>query len=247
MATKRLRIFAGPNGSGKSSIHKTLVEAGDINLGIFVNADEIEKQLKNALRLDFSNYSIVLDFEDFRKRYKAHRLYESSKGDEIMADLGEDLNSLVIAKNDNINSHFAAIIADYIRVKMLDSVNVFTIETVMSHPSKVDYIELAKSKGYRVYLYFVSTSDVRINESRVLQRVDEGGHPVPPEKIRERYTRSMDIMFDAIKACHRAYIFDNSEKNAPKWYAEYDGKHIEFKYKTIPLWMDTYLIKKIEQ
>lgn len=246
MATKRLRIFAGPNGSGKSSIHKTLVEAGDINLGIFVNADEMEKQLKSALRLDFSNYSIVFDFEDFCTKYKAHRLYESSKGDEIIDDLGEDINSLVIAKNDHINSHFTAFVADYIRVKMLDSVNVFTIETVMSHPSKIDYIELAKSKGYRVYLYFVSTSDVSINESRVLQRVDEGGHPVPPEKIRERYTRSMEILFDAIKACNRAYIFDNSEKNNPKWYAEYDGKWLAFKYKLIPSWMERYIINKIK-
>ena len=59
MATKRLRIFAGPNGSGKSTIHKQLITKGDINFGIFVNADEIENLLKTAGRLDFAGLLTV--------------------------------------------------------------------------------------------------------------------------------------------------------------------------------------------
>ena len=38
--SKRVRIFAGPNGSGKSTI-KSIVE-DKVNLGTYVNADEIK-------------------------------------------------------------------------------------------------------------------------------------------------------------------------------------------------------------
>ena len=43
MTQKRLRIIAGPNGSGKSSIIGKLRQK--ITLGVYVNADDIEKQL----------------------------------------------------------------------------------------------------------------------------------------------------------------------------------------------------------
>ena len=36
----RLRVFAGPNGSGKSTLKEVLPEG---LLGVYVNADEIEK------------------------------------------------------------------------------------------------------------------------------------------------------------------------------------------------------------
>jgi predicted ABC-type ATPase len=45
MSSKRMRVFAGPNGSGKTTIIKTLKER--IRFGVYVNADDIEKDLKN--------------------------------------------------------------------------------------------------------------------------------------------------------------------------------------------------------
>ena len=43
--TKRLRIFAGPNGSGKSTIIN-IIRNKKIDLGIYLNADEIKVQLE---------------------------------------------------------------------------------------------------------------------------------------------------------------------------------------------------------
>jgi predicted ABC-type ATPase len=43
MLAPRLRIFAGPNGSGKSTI-KELIPSDW--LGIYINADEIEKTIR---------------------------------------------------------------------------------------------------------------------------------------------------------------------------------------------------------
>jgi predicted kinase len=43
LALPRLRVFAGPNGSGKSTIRDLLREEW---IGVYVNADEIEKVLR---------------------------------------------------------------------------------------------------------------------------------------------------------------------------------------------------------
>lgn len=48
--SKRLRILAGPNGSGKSSVYEALVQDKGFRWGVFVNADEIEKKLREEQR-----------------------------------------------------------------------------------------------------------------------------------------------------------------------------------------------------
>lgn len=53
----RLRMFAGPNGSGKSTFkHHIRPQL----LGIYINPDEIEKEVKSKGYLDFQNYQISL-------------------------------------------------------------------------------------------------------------------------------------------------------------------------------------------
>jgi len=51
----RLRIFAGPNGSGKSTLKDVL--PADL-LGVYVNADDIEKNIRLNGRLKLDTYSI---------------------------------------------------------------------------------------------------------------------------------------------------------------------------------------------
>jgi predicted ABC-type ATPase len=49
MAAKRMRVFAGPNGSGKTTIFKGILNESKVNLGIYVNADEIEETISQSL------------------------------------------------------------------------------------------------------------------------------------------------------------------------------------------------------
>jgi predicted ATPase len=51
--TPRLRMFAGPNGSGKSTI-KSLI--GRELLGVYVNPDEIEAEIRLNDVLDLGSY-----------------------------------------------------------------------------------------------------------------------------------------------------------------------------------------------
>ena len=83
-------------------------------------------------------------------------------------------------------------------------------ETVFSAPDKVDFIHRARQAGYFVRVFFIGTSDPRINASRVADRVIRGGHTVPIEKIVKRYERSLANLPLAIDLAHRVYVFDNS-------------------------------------
>ena len=99
----------------------------------------------------------------------------------------------------------------------------------------------------RTYLYFVATADPEINISRVAYRVKTGGHPVPKEKIVQRYYRSLDYLMDAITYSNRAYIFDNSTDDDfdSVLLAEItDDLELELKVDTVPRWFKTAVLDK---
>ncbi len=147
----------------------------------------------------------------------------------------------------------SAFIADFLRLNMLNIVPEFSMETVMSDARKIDYIDLAKRFGYRIYLYFVSTKDVKINVKRVASRVEQGGHNVPEGKIRDRYKKSLDNVFEALKLCDRAYFFDNSDDNdnddntSWKLLAEYNAGILELSpgIEKVPNWLFVSVIEKM--
>ncbi len=57
----RLRIFAGPNGSGKSTIKDVVNKE---LLGVYINPDEIEKEIKQYDFLNLSWYDIETNEEE---------------------------------------------------------------------------------------------------------------------------------------------------------------------------------------
>jgi len=114
----------------------------------------------------------------------------------------------------------------------------------MSFPDKVKLLQKAQSRGYRTYLYYVATEDPSVNISRVQYRVSKGGHSVPGDKIVSRYYRSLDLLLNAVRATHRAYIFDNSG-NEHVWLAEItNGCTLEMKTNTMPAWFKKSLLNE---
>ncbi len=57
----RLRMFAGPNGSGKSTL-KSIIRPE--LLGIFINPDEIEKEIKDYDFLNLEHYEVQTTKEE---------------------------------------------------------------------------------------------------------------------------------------------------------------------------------------
>lgn len=121
-----------------------------------------------------------------------------------------------------LDAYHAAAIAEWLRALLLEQRRSFTFETVMSHPSKVQFLSKARESGFRIYLYWVTTEDSFINVGRVENRAESGGHFVAPDKVRERYDRSFSLLPSAIEASDRAYLFDNSGSEGPQWVAEWD-------------------------
>lgn len=241
----RVRIFAGPNGSGKSSLKSSIAEAlGTDLLGIFINADEIEKLIKEKGFLDLQKFKIEATQAELSKHFANSELLKNQEI-KIILD-GSNLKFL----NVNFNSYHASVIAEFIREKLLQKSESFSFETVMSSADKIEFLKKANQLGYKTYLYFIATESPLINISRVQYRVSCGGHNVPEDKITSRYYRSLDLLIDAIKNSWRSYIFDNSENNnspnKESWIAEIEnGKILEIKSETIPAWFNEYVIKKI--
>ncbi|HEX4044293.1 MAG TPA: hypothetical protein VHZ76_01335 [Gammaproteobacteria bacterium] len=71
--TLRLRIFAGPNGSGKSTF-KSIIRPE--LLGIFINPDEIEKQIQDY---DFLDLEVLPSKIDRKRNSGLFYQFSSSK------------------------------------------------------------------------------------------------------------------------------------------------------------------------
>ena len=242
MKQPRLRVFAGANGSGKSTLNSVIDKK---LLGQYINADDMEKSIKEIGYLDFSLYQITVLENDLFAFLNNHTLIEKANLQNEVKKLSVKNNKLFFT-DISLNSYYTSVCADYIRHKLLENKISFTFETVMSFPDKIDFLEKAKKSGYRVYLYYISTQDPIINISRVENRVKNGGHNVPKDKIESRYYRSLKLLSSAVKHTDRAYIFDNSvgtSINDRVWILEItDAKRIKFKTDTLPLWINEYLI-----
>jgi len=236
--TPRLRMFAGPNGSGKSTIKDVINKE---LLGIYINPDDIEKNIKENGYLDFNNFEIEASEKEVLDFFRNSTLLKSVNLQNKISDLKYENNKLIFINND-INSYFASVCADFIRKKLLEYKKSFTFETVMSSYDKIELLKVSKSLGYRNYLYYISTSDPSINVSRVNNRVSFKGHDVPEDKIISRYYRSLGFLKEAVKLSDRAYIFDNSS-DEKTWICEItDGSNVDFKVDEIPSWVEEYLL-----
>jgi predicted ABC-type ATPase len=244
MSTKRLRIFAGPNGSGKTTIFRELLKNNKINLGIYVNADDIELRLEKEACLDLSEFSITTEIAVIRQYFRESNFSPVKRNEpDLWTKL--ELKDNVLFVNTRIDSYLAADLAEWLRQQLLSQGLSFTFETVMSHPGKIEFMKNAQERGYRVYLYFIATEDPEINISRVNVRVALNGHPVPPNVVKQRYYKSMSLLRDAVKQTNRAYIWDNSGSQA-KFIAEVTDGHFVRTNEIIhtPAWVDEFLFSK---
>lgn len=242
MSTRRLRLFAGPNGSGKSTILERINK--EFNLGYVVNADVIEKRLKEEGKYPLSEQNIETSTELLQEYFRndgfsKHKLNDSSYIDNIAI-----IDDHIQLPAELINSYIAADIAGFFRTYHLEHEHTFTFESVLSHPSKLDLLQTAKSKGYRIYLYFISTESPDINVNRVKIRVSQQGHPVSEEAIRSRYTKSLKLLYQAIKLSDRAYLFDNSGKESLYIAEITKGEDVELHCSSneVPNWFIRYVV-----
>ena len=114
-----------------------------------------------------------------------------------------------------LHSYEAMQIVEEIRDNLLIDGRSFCFETVFSHPSKVDFVGKAKALGYAIILVMIHLESTSLNKARVAQRVEEGGHDVPDEKIESRIPRLLRLVRSVIPLCDYVYLLDNSLADNP--------------------------------
>lgn len=112
-------------------------------------------------------------------------------------------------------SYRAAQMVGHLRSELLRERRSFCFETVFSHPSKIDFLAAAKSVGYEIILVIVHLESPALNQARVAQRVSEGGHAVPADKVASRIPRTLQNLRKALPLCDQVHMLDNSSASSP--------------------------------
>lgn len=112
------------------------------------------------------------------------------------------------------NAYEASRIAADRRELLIADRRSFLTETVFSHPSKVDLVQRAVDQGYLVTLHVLLIPEV-LAVQRVRERVLDGGHPVPEQKIRARFERLWELVVEARRLADVTVVLDNSRADRP--------------------------------
>lgn len=104
-------MFAGPNGSGKSTLKSYLPPA---LLGIYLNPDELEHEIRQQGFLDFSAYDVSATAEEVLAFFTGSAFLKSegfAAAAKKLAFAGGRLDFGQVA----VNSYFASVAADFLR------------------------------------------------------------------------------------------------------------------------------------
>lgn len=128
----------------------------------------------------------------------------------------------------------AALKAEELREKMILEKKDFTFETVLSTDRNLRLLKKAKEQGYFVRCIYVLTANVDINVARVSARQAIGGHGVPEDKIRSRYTKALALIPQLVEVCDILHVYDNTKepfrifKKRKDIYFHWENKYWDF-------------------
>ncbi len=87
----------------------------------------------------------------------------------------------------------------------------FAFETTLAGKSYVKLLKDLKNKSYKIHVYFLWVSNVKLAINRIAERVKIGGHDVPKETVRRRFSRGLHNLFNLYMPLLDSWIiFDNS-------------------------------------
>lgn len=129
---------------------------------------------------------------------------------EMAKTVGQYINADDIKRTTLCSDLEAAQKAEELREEMIRTKENFTFETVLSTDRNLKLLRKAKKQGYFVRGIYVLTADVEINVARVHSREAFGGHGVPDDKIRSRYTKALKLIPDLVQVCDVLHIYDNT-------------------------------------
>jgi predicted ABC-type ATPase len=92
----------------------------------------------------------------------------------------------------------------------------FAFETTLGGRTIANLLDQALSEGIQVRIWYVGLDSVERHIARVRSRVAQGGHDIPAERIRERYTQSRLNLIRLLPRLTELLLYDNSEEADPR-------------------------------
>jgi predicted ABC-type ATPase len=87
----------------------------------------------------------------------------------------------------------------------------FGFETTCSGRTYVPLLEQCKQNGWRITLLFLWISSPEVAIERVARRVEQGGHNIPADVVRRRYSAGLSNLLNLyLPLVDEAEIYDNS-------------------------------------
>ena len=104
--------------------------------------------------------------------------------------------------------------------ELLSGGEIFGFETTLASKTFVNFIEKAHKKGYETTILFLWLSHVELAVERVKIRVLEGGHNIPEEIIKRRYSRGLSNFFKLYKPKVKNWMVVNNSGSEYKLIAQ---------------------------
>jgi predicted ABC-type ATPase len=111
----------------------------------------------------------------------------------------------------------------------------FAIETTLSGSWTTRAIKEALARRFFVRLVYICLDNPEQNIQRVHERVAQGGHNVPDDDVRRRYTRSLSNLRQVVKIVNETIIYDNSGPE-PRLILEIRSGNVGCTASELPTW-----------
>ncbi len=92
----------------------------------------------------------------------------------------------------------------------------FAFETTLGGNTIQRLLAEAAKDAIEIFVWFVGLESPELHIDRVAARVRRGGHPIPEEKIRERYERSRLNLIRLLPLLTELRVYDNSSNAEPE-------------------------------
>lgn len=91
----------------------------------------------------------------------------------------------------------------------------FAFETTLSGLAYLAHIREWRAQGYHVSLFFLALPDAEVAVARVAERVRQGGHHIPEDVIRRRFTAGLRNFEEAYRPAVDAWAKYNNMGESP--------------------------------
>lgn len=98
-------------------------------------------------------------------------------------------------------------------LELLQAGKSFAFETTGSGVNYIKHLQLARKRGFEIYLTFLWLDNPELAINRVAQRVKQGGHNIPTETIFRRYYAGIkNLITHYLPIADEVMVMDNSQE-----------------------------------